>query len=246
MFEQIVAALQNNPYLGAVIVFLLCGMGLPLPEELVLLAAGYLCAKFPDTVSLPVMMGWSAAAILGGDLLPYVLGRVFGVRLLRLRWLRFVITKQRLANFDRWFRRRGDYVILIARFLAGIRMVAFFTAGTMKMPWRRFLLLDGLGIVLIVPSLTLLGFHSAAFIEHVVETARKVERGILFGALGGAVVVGLWYWLWRRRRTKLLQARPSESFVEPQRPIQTADDPAAEPPSEPPAAPETPADESRG
>lgn len=220
MFDQIVGALQDNPYLGVVLVFLICGMGFPLPEELVLLAAGYLCAKFPETASLPVMMGWCAGAILVGDLLPFVLGRVFGVRLLRLRWLRMVVTKQRLANFDRWFRRRGDLVILIARFLAGLRMVAFFTAGTMKMPWRRFLLLDGLGIALIVPSLTWLGYHSAGFIESVAATVKRVERGILWGSLAGAVVVGVWYWLWRRRRSLQRLGKPTETFVQPQRPIQ--------------------------
>lgn len=241
MFDQIVTALQQHPYLGAALVFLLCGMGLPLPEELVLLAAGYLCAKFPETLSLPVMMGWCAGAILVGDLLPFVLGRVFGVRLLRLRWLRLVVTKQRLANFDRWFRRRGDYVILIARFLAGLRMVAFFTAGTMKMPWRRFLLLDGLGILLIVPTLTWIGFHSAAFIESVVETAQKLERGILWTSLGGAAVLGIWYWL-RRRRARLARPQPSETFVQPQHPVQDRvppDSAAPAQPANPPAAPPT-------
>lgn len=232
MFDQIVGMLQENPYLGAAIVFLLCGMGLPLPEELVLLAAGYLCAKFPDTISLPVMMAWCAGAILVGDLLPFVAGRVFGVRLLRLRWMRLVVTKQRLANFDRWFRKRGDLVILIARFLAGLRMVAFFTAGTMKMPWRRFLLLDGLGIALIVPSLTWLGYHSAGFIESVVATAQKVERGILWGSLAAAALVGIWYWLWRRRQNLRRQGKPAETFVQPQLPIQEPVLGAAQPATE--------------
>ncbi|HEU4418580.1 MAG TPA: VTT domain-containing protein, partial [Planctomycetota bacterium] len=137
MFDQIVGAITEYPDLGAALVFLLCGIGLPLPEEIVLLAAGYVCAKFPDHAMLSWMMLWCAGAILTGDLIPYILGRVFGVRLLRLRWLRWLVTRKRLAIFDRWFRRRGDLVILIARFLAGLRIVAFFTAGTMKMPWTR-------------------------------------------------------------------------------------------------------------
>ena len=44
MFDQIVAALNENPYLGVALVFLLCGLGFPLPEEIVLLAAGYVSA----------------------------------------------------------------------------------------------------------------------------------------------------------------------------------------------------------
>lgn len=235
MFDQIVATIAEYPYLGVALLFLLCGIGLPLPEEIVLLAAGYLCATSAKA-SLPVMMAWCAGAILVSDLLPFVLGRVFGVRLLRLRWLRLVVTRQRLASFDRWFRRRGDMVIVISRFLAGLRVVAFFTAGTMKMPWRRFLLLDGLGIALMVPLLTWIGFHSAAFIQRVAETVQRLERGILWAVIGGAVVAATWLWLWRRRRQRQRQQRPGEIFVQPRRPIGES---AAE--VTPPAATETPA-----
>jgi membrane protein DedA with SNARE-associated domain len=218
MFEQLVAAMTDYPYLVVGIVFVVCGLGLPLPEEIVLLAAGYFCAKRPDLASLPWMMLWSAAAILAGDLLPFLAGKVFGARLLRLRWMRYLVTKKRLANFDRWFRRRGDLVILIARFVAGLRMVAFFTAGTMKMRWSRFLLLDGLGIGLLVPLLTLLGFHSAGFIDELIVTVAQVERGILWAAIGGGVGLLLWYGLWQRRQQSAT-TRPKEAYVEPQRPV---------------------------
>jgi membrane protein DedA with SNARE-associated domain len=229
MFEDIVGTITEYPYLGVALVFLLCGMGLPLPEEIVLLAAGYVCAKFPDKATLHWMMIWCAGAILVGDLIPFVLGRVFGTRLLRLRWTRMLVTKQRLASFDRWFRRRGDMVILIARFLAGLRVVAFFTAGTMKMSWGRFLLLDGAGILLIVPLLTWLGSHSAGVIDEVIAVVQRVERGILWTAVGGGAVLVLWVWLWRRRRRRQRAATPTDTFVQPQRPVSVPPDGVAEP-----------------
>lgn len=247
MFEHIVGALADYPYLVVLGLFLLCGVGLPLPEEIVLLAIGYVCAKWPENAVMHWMMLTSGGAILGGDLIPYVLGRVFGVRLLRLRWLRMFITKQRLAKFDHWFRRRGDTVIFIARFVAGLRVVAFFTAGTMKMPWRRFLLFDGIGIALIVPALILAGYHGASFIENVIATVQKVERGILWGAIGAGALVGLWFWLWRRGRLRRRAAGvPKEAYVQPRRPVETADASSAENPpapndaSAPPAVPAPP------
>lgn len=228
MFDQIVALIAQYPYLSVAALFVLCGLGLPLPEELILLAAGYVCARFPEHAELPLMMAWSGGAILTGDLLPYLLGRIFGVRLLRLRWLRFVVTRQRLARFDRWFRRRGDWVVFIARFIPGIRVVAFFTGGTMKMAWQRFLLLDALGICLTVPTLSWLGFHSAGVIEQVVATVDRVERGLLWTAIGGGAFVLLALWLRQRRRQRLLRlTRPTEAIIHPQRPVQ---DPAADAP----------------
>lgn len=232
MFDQIVALIAQYPYLSVGTLCVLCGLGLPLPEELILLAAGYVCATFPATAELPVMMAWSAGAILTGDVLPYLLGRIFGVRLLRLRWLRLIVTRQRLARFDRWFRRRGDWVVFIARFIPGIRVVAFFTGGTMKMPLQRFLLLDALGIAMSVPLLTWLGFHSAAVIEQVLAKVHKVERGILWAALGGGALVALVLWLRRRRQMRMQRLlRPTEAIVRPQRPHGESGD------AEPPLAP---------
>lgn len=248
MFEALIAAIEQHPYLGIGIVFVLCGMGFPLPEELVLLAGGYICHDSPEKARLPWMMLWSGVAILCGDLIPFVLGRVFGTRLLRIRWLRLVVTRQRLAKFDRWFRRRGDLVIFVARFLAGIRMVAFFTAGTMKMPWLRFLALDLAGILVIVPVLVYIGWSSGEVIDNVLAWIRKVERGILFATIGGVLVVGVWFWLSRRRRLQRQPHAPTEAFVEPRVPptevgSATTDTAPAEPPREvgnpqPPREPE--------
>lgn len=219
MFDQLVQAITDYPYIGVAAVFLLCGIGLPLPEEIVLLAAGYACAKFPEHAELLPMMAWCASAILVGDMIPFTLGRTFGVRLLRVRWMRYIVTKRRLAMFDRWFRLRGDMVIVISRFLAGLRIVAFFTAGAMKMRWSRFLLLDGLGILLMVPLLTWLGFTSAGFIEEVIQIVEKVEAWLLIGSLSGGLGLGIWFWWWRRRRQQQQRSEMKEAFVQPQKPV---------------------------
>lgn len=221
---DLIQIISDYPYIGVAAVFLLCGIGLPLPEEIVLLVAGYVCAQLPDRAELVPMMGWCASAILVGDMIPFLLGRIFGVRLLRLRWLRYFITKQRLATFDRWFRRRGDMVIVISRFLAGLRMVAFFTAGAMKMRWSRFLFLDGLGIVLMVPLLVWLGFTSAGLIEEMITTVQKVERGLLWGAIAGSLLLAAGLWWWRRRRQQRERSEMKEAFVQPQKPVQPSDE----------------------
>lgn len=220
--EAIIRTITDYPYIGAAVAFVLCGLGFPMPEELVLVAAGFVCAKFPDKAQLLPMMGWCASAIAIGDMIPFLLGRIFGVRLLRLRWLRYLITKKRLAVFDHWFRRRGDLVIVISRFMPGLRMVAFFTAGAMKMRWTRFLILDGLGIVLIVPLMTWLGYSSAGVIEEVFQTVQKVERGLLWGVTALALTLGGGIWWWRRRRARKQQLALTETFVQPREPVDQA------------------------
>ncbi|HEB53287.1 MAG TPA: DedA family protein [bacterium] len=219
MFDQVVQTITEYPYIGVAAVFLLCGLGFPLPEEVVLLAAGYVCAATPDRARLLPMMGWCAGAIAAGDMIPFLLGKIFGVRLLRLRWLRYFVTKQRLAVFDKWFRKRGDTVIVISRFVPGLRVVAFFTAGAMKMRILRFLFLDGTGIVLIVPLLTWLGFRSREFIDEAIARVQQVERGLLWGTIAVALLLTVWLW-WRRRRRLQRQRREMiEAFVQPKKPV---------------------------
>jgi LPXTG-motif cell wall-anchored protein len=111
----------------------------------------------------------------------------------------------------------------------------------MKMPIRRFLLLDGLGIVLIVPVLTWVGSHFADVIDSAILRVRAIERGLLWSTLAGLVVAGGWLWLWRRRRTRALAGpAPAETFVEPRLPVRVS---GGEPPIGPvaPDAPTAPA-----
>ena len=109
MPEWLIELVSEHPsytYVAVGLVFVLCGVGLPLPEEIVLVSAGYLC--YLGHSEYWVMTGVCTTAILVGDLVLFLAGRAFGPRLLRLRWMRFIINRERLAMFDRWFRRRGD------------------------------------------------------------------------------------------------------------------------------------------
>lgn len=229
MFDWLVETFSTHPYLGCALLFALCGFGLPLPEEIVLLFAGYVC--FEGLAERYTMMLVCCGAILGGDVIPFVMGRRYGPRLLRIRLLRIIITPERLARFDLWFRRRGELVVFFSRFIAGIRVVSFFTAGTMRMSWLRFLTLDLAGIVLVGPFFVWIGDRYGGAIKAAIVQVRRVERGMLIGALAAAVLATGWYLLRRRRRQQLLVGGPAETFVEPSTPV-------VEPPLEGPSAAE--------
>lgn len=224
MFDWLIATFSSHPYVGVSLMFLACGLGFPLPEEVVLLFAGFVC--YQELADKHVMMAVCVGAILLGDVIPFALGRVYGPRLLRIRVMRMLITPERLARFDRWFRRRGELVVLISRFIAGIRVVSFFTAGTMKMSWVKFLLLDLTGIVPIACGLVWLGDHYGSAIQALIQHVRQVERGILITAIAAAAVIGVWYWLRWRRRQQLLVGGPAETYVEPSGPVRRDPDDA--------------------
>ena len=238
-FDQLVEMFNTYPYLSVGLVFLLCGLGLPLPEEIVLIAAGYVC--FNGVAEIGPMMAASAVAIMVGDIIPFALGRWLGLPLLRVRPMKLIITPQRLARFNRWFRRRGNLVIFFSRFVAGIRVVAYFTAGTVKMPWWRFIILDLCGIALIVPPLVYVGYRFGGTIQDAISQVQELERGILYTVLGAGALVGSWFWLRWHRRQRLLVGTQKESYVEPSKPVVPAKDGATEDPA-PEASNEKPDD----
>ena len=244
MFESLVETFATYPYLGVAVVFVICGLGFPLPEELVLIAAGYV--SFKELASVEWMMVACAASILAGDLPPFLLGRIFGARLLRWRPLRLLVNRRRLAQFDNWFRRRGDLVIFFARFITGVRIVAYFTAGTMKMRVSRFIMLDVLGILVVVPLFVGIGYSAGTFIDDAIAKVQQVERGILI-AVGASLVVVLVWWLWRRRRRARIGAsKPVDRFVKPSTddsstpPADADEGPESDPPSDPEPDPPSP------
>jgi membrane protein DedA with SNARE-associated domain len=157
-------------------------------------------------------------SILISDSIPFTLGKLFGPRLLRLRLMRTWMHQERLASFDNWFRDHGNKTILISRFLPGIRVPAFFTAGCMGVSYLRFGILNGLGALISSGVFILLGNQFSNRIDDVIEWVQRTERGLLI--IVGIVGVGLLiWWLYKihRRRKLLGDDDVHETFVEPSR-----------------------------
>ena len=211
MFDWLVETFTSYPYVGVAVVFFICGLGFPLPEEIVMVAAGYVC--FAGLADLAPMVATCFGAILCGDLVPFLLGRIFGVRLLRIRPMRILVNRRRLSSFDRWFRKRGDLVIFFARFLPGLRIVAYFAAGTMRMSVARFILLDVIGIAVVVPIFVGIGYSSGEYIDEAIAKVTQIEQAGLI--LSGAAILGLILWLILRRRRGSVSTSASETYVGP-------------------------------
>ena len=155
---------ERFSYIGPFVVLLLCGIGLPLPEEVTLIGSGLLLHR--GEVEFLPMVGVCCAAILLGDSIPFWLGRWRGDALLQKRWVRRLLHPQRLRSLRVRFADHGDWAIFTCRFLPGVRIPGYFTAGTLGMPFLRFFVLDALGVALSVPVSIYLGKLFGESVEH--------------------------------------------------------------------------------
>jgi len=223
--RQLLESLHGTPaYLFVFGVLLLCGLGLPLPEDIWLITGGYLA--YSGRVQLLPMMAVGLAGILCGDSIIYLAGRWVGNRVeSRKGFLARIVTPEKRARVEGLFEKYGQKIVIAARFLPGVRAVTYFTAGSARMSYLRFVLFDGLAALASAPIFTYLGYRFGGELELV---TRKVRDGQL--AVIGLIVAGVvGYFLFRLWRARREQAQaPSASLAPALAPI-----PAAAPPSTP-------------
>ncbi len=138
-----------------------CGLGFPLPEDIPLIATGYLI--WDETMSIFPGFLVCIGGVLLGDCILFFIGTRLGFAVLkRPRFQRFFPPKK-VRRTRAYFRKYGEKIIFFARFVAGFRAVAFFMAGALHMKFRRFLLFDGIAALISVPIWIVLGYYLGHF-----------------------------------------------------------------------------------
>lgn len=179
-------------------VLVACGLGLPLPEDVSLITGGYLA--YLGQADFKVMLIVGFVGILVGDSIVFALGRRGRGAVERLpRLLRRLLTPERLASVEAQFARRGPIMVVIARFLPGIRAATYFVAGSAQMSYFRFIVYDGLAALVSAPFFVYLGYRFGDRIGDVIAWAEEFHTWLI-GAMVIAVVGWLVYRFVKRRR----------------------------------------------
>ena len=223
MLERLVDLLSGQSLaVGGTAVFtilLLCGFGFPMPEDVVLVSAGVVAwlASPLDEVSfrglfhdrgLGAMILVGLAGILAGDSVIYLLGRQLGAHIADHRLLRRLVTPEKLERVETLLRRRGKIVVVVARYLPGLRAPTYFTVGHSRLPYWQFLLFDGLAALVSAPLWVCLGFWFGSDIEQAAREASRFGHYVLL-ALAVVLTALLVRWLQARRNGRDVSARAS-------------------------------------
>ncbi|MBF5040887.1 DedA family protein [Aggregicoccus sp. 17bor-14] len=175
-------------YLTVFGVLVICGLGVPLPEDISLILGGFLAHK--GAASLPVMMMVGFLGILVGDSLIFVAGRRLGTKVGRKPGGFFarIVTPEKRAKVEGLFAKHGQKIVMIARFLPGVRAVTYFTAGSAGMAYTRFILWDGLAALASAPLFIWLGFHFGGELDLLIDKLKEGQTVVLVGLAVVAVV----------------------------------------------------------
>lgn len=218
LFESVGGAFS---YLLVFGILILCGVGLPVPEDVSLILGGSLV--FQGKAGLFLMMVTGYVGIILGDSLMFMLGRRFGsqVGVKKTGLLSRIITPAKRARVEELFKKHGEKVVMIARFLPGVRAPTYFTAGSVGMRYSHFVFFDSVAALASAPIFVYLGFRFGGELEYLIQQIRKGQRGVLI-ALAVIVVVGFFVSRWRSKREARLEAEALAKQQQLQAPISPA------------------------
>ncbi len=183
-------------YIAPFTVLFLCGLGLPIPEEVALIGSGIILHQ-EKVEFLPIVIVCSAAILLG-DAVPYWIGRNWGLAALRKPTFSKILHAERFAKLERRFAEHGNWVVFSCRFMPGLRIPAYFMAGTLRMSFARFILLDVAGVAISVPVSIWFGKLFGDQIEVLTKKIKDLNHILAFAIVAILVVVG--WRAWRRKR----------------------------------------------
>ena len=153
-----------------------CGLGLPVPEDITLFAAGFLAFKGRISLTGAFLVGM--LGVLVGDSFMYWIGRKFGRRVVTWPVFRRMFTPERLEKAEKKIHKNARIICFTARFAPGLRAPVYLTSGILRVPFSVFFSMDFLAALISVPVWVYLAYFLGEKIEQIFEIAKTAKQWI--------------------------------------------------------------------
>ena len=206
MIDRMGDTLQFLVKHGYIVLFasvLLQQLGLPLPSTPFIIAAGALAHSGQLGFATVLLIACSAAIM--ADLVWFEIGRRRGVRVLQFFCRISLEPDYCVRRTENSFARHGAQTLVVGKLVPGVSALATPMAGIYGLSRSRFLLFDGLGVLLWIGTFALLGYLFSDQLEDVVAYTSRFG-GLLFVLLvAGLATYIAWKYLQRRRFLRSLR-----------------------------------------
>lgn len=190
-------AYRQHIYLAVLIATFIEGMGLPLPAEVLYVAAGVLIKEGSARLGMIILVG--AFGNLLGSMTGFGLAYVGGQALIR-RMSRLVgIKPEAVARVEEFFAKYGAATVFLSRFVGVIRAATVYMAGAARMqPWQFAFYLFA-GALIWNGGWAYLAFRFGEQLHHLVRSSSG--RVIVWSLLAVGIYLAIRYVVrWHRRR----------------------------------------------
>jgi membrane protein DedA with SNARE-associated domain len=194
------ASLSGFPAYAAILgVLLVCGLGVPIPEDITLIAAGILAGMGQISVAGAYIVGYFGVLI--GDAFLFFLGRKYGRRVFHWPIFSKLFTPARIQQAENRIQKNAKLVCFVARFLPGLRAPIYLTAGILKVKPSVFLFQDGLAALVSVPIWIYLGQKVGEDFELALQKAKEFHM-VIFAVLAVFIIIYLIRRYFKKQKSK--------------------------------------------
>lgn len=180
LLNYLVGIFSEHGYMAVFSVLLLCGFGLPIPEDVTLVAGGVISGLEGAKVHIHIMFLVGMIGVMVGDSVMFLAGYFKGESILKLKLVSRLVTPERYLSVQSQFEKYGRWVVFVARFMPGLRAAIFMSAGiSKKVSFLRFFLMDGFAAIISVPIWVYLGYFFASNFEELLGHLHKGQMIIL-------------------------------------------------------------------
>lgn len=169
-------------------------VGIPIPDETLLVFTGYLIYTH-ELEPLPAFASGFLGSICGISV-SYALGRTLGLYLVTHLGHFLHVEPEKLDHVRTWYEHKGKYGLVIGYFIPGIRHLAAYVAGSSRLPLPVFATFAYFGGLLWSGSFITLGYFLG---DEWQQMSASIHRYLLIGAGVATVALAVGFILWRRR-----------------------------------------------
>ena len=205
ILESVAPILDRWGYLAIGGVIGVESFGVPAPGQTIMVAASIYAGYGRLNIYIVAIVSFVTAVL--GDNIGYWIGLRGGRKVVH-RWGRYIfVTPERLERAEQFFARRGNSIIVVARFIDGLRQLNGVIAGITRMPWKQFLLFNAIGAALWVGWWCSVAYWFGSNLVEIMGYAHKyswLAVGLVIVIVGGYVTLHVRHV--RRRRARAAEA----------------------------------------
>ena len=191
--ESLAAWMSHYGYFGLFGLLLLGIVGLPVPDETLLVVSGYLISRgrLHATATFAAAFAGSACGIS----VSYLLGRTAGHEAVN-RYGRLVhLTQERLGRVHRWFQHTGEWLLAFGYFVPGVRHFTALVAGISGLEYPIFAVFAYSGAAVWVSLFLCLGYFVGEKWQTAIALVHRYSLMLLIVAIAAALA-----WCIRKKR----------------------------------------------
>lgn len=175
--SEFFSLIDQFPYFGLFVLPILGSMGLPVPEDAILIFCGVLISK-NSVVPFPAIVA-VYAGILMSDLLIYAFGKRYCRRLVTHKIFKKILSPEKFILLEHRFTRSGPFLILLGRQFFWLRAKLFLVAGIMKMPIYKFLFTDAIAALFTAGIMVTLGYTGEKYLRYFNSISSRIDQTTL-------------------------------------------------------------------